>query len=436
MRSCPAGVANQRRTSGRDRVPRYSAYTLGAVFLSDVPSAGDRARLQWWVSQYTGVPLPAGHAYKNAAPMVDDGSAPSSTATASATLDAVGAAGTASAGIAAAAAFTLAPISLAASMRAEIAGEGRVALGGISATGGGGALTVAEGGGKFAPFSGAAAGSGSCTADAAATLASLPASASGVNAASSTASSLVSIGSVSTARLGISGDAFASTPEFVGSATAGTDASRPTGARTASAAATLGDIGATAAAHVVTGGRAGATLAGILSSGSATLGTAATAAWKIGPVGGNSSAAALATASAHAILSGVGGFATGADLVAALPSAVNIYRPVTPVRIVRPTSPIRIVIAKGHRAMQWSPKRTVDRVTRGVNWARFLGDDEIVSATAHATNDIQVDQHGVIGKVQTFRLSGGQPGIALVTCSILTRNGEEIHDEVPLAITR
>lgn len=412
-------------------------YTLGAVFLSEVPSADDRARLQWWVSGYTGVPLPTGHAYKNAAPMVDDGSAPSSTATASATLGAVGAMGTASAGIAAAAAFTLAPMGLAATMHAEIAGEALIALGGITATAtaGAAALTVADGAGTFAPFGGSAVGSGSCTADAAATLASLSASASGVNAASGTASALVSIGSVSTARLGIAGDAFASTPEFVGSATAGTDASRPTGARTASAAATLGDIGAIAAAHVVTGGRAGATLGGIMSSGSATLGTAATAAWKIGPLGGTSTAAALATASAHAILSGVGGFATGADLVPALPSAVNIYRPATPVRTVRSISPIRIVIAKGNRVMQWSPKRAVNKAIRGVDWARFLGDDEIVSSTAEATDGVKVDQQGVIGKVQTFRLSGGQPGTAFVTCSIWTRNGEEIHDIVPLTVT-
>ncbi len=421
------------------------------------PSADDILRLQGWLSWDTGdngASLPADHPYKSAAPMVSEGDASPIAGTAAPALANVGSTGTAALRIMAAAALTVGAIGSTGEGRAQIAGQASTTLAAIVAEGGGGLRIAGDGAASL--------GSITCTSNAATPLAgALGAPLGAVTcAAAGTAPILAAapialdpIATVSAARADIRGAVAAS----LGNVTTATDTGRA--AQSAGAlAATLDQITGTAVSQARIAATAVMPLGTVQSAGQGRSAIAGQALSSIGgldliasgigrisgassiPLGLVTSAATgkVATYGQAAVrLGGILATAAGtnSDLVLALPSAVNICRAPTPVRTVRPTSPTRIIIAKGNRVMQWSPKRAVNRSIRGVDWARFLGDDEIVSSTAEATDGVKVDQQGVIGKVQTFRLSGGQPGTAFVTCSIWTRNGEEIHDVVPLTVT-
>lgn len=421
------------------------------------PTADDLRRLEGWLSWDTGdagASLAAGHPYKAAAPMVDDGAPSGITGAALPALADVQSNGAAALKIVAAAALAVGAICIVADGRAPVAGRLTAALGDIVSEGAGG-LRVA--GTATVPL-----GDVACAATAALPLTAITGgralapitcvSAGITPSLASVSIALDPIGTISAARTDIRGTVAA----VLNSVTSATDAGRAPGA-SATLAAALGAVGAEARSQARIAASVTDTLGAVQSAGLGAAEIRARVSQALGSISVHAHGASPGSGAASIVLDGVRSTApaalrlTGATAGtlgpvvlgshasefnwAPTPAARTAAAPAQ-VRVAFTTRQVRLLYAsKDNRMLIWPTKRVAEVLDYALDWSARIGDEAIVSSKATVRGDmVTIDRDRHDGKVQQVWLAGGVNGVGHVILQVTTDAGRVYEEAVQLSV--
>ena len=433
-----------------------SHHLLRRIWGYGTPSAADWQRLEGWASWDSGdngASLVDGHAYKTAAPTIDDGTggATGATGTAATTLAAVTAASTALLAIAGAAAVTLSPIGSTSASSAAITAQAASTLDGISAAGAGGLAVSGSGAAALGPVTGAAAGALPITGTAATQIGSVTAAASGTLPVSGAASAtLRQITTIAAARADISGTASTTLGPVIAHGTGGTGqlttgqgaivlapvTAAAAGALpiSATAAAPLGAITAAGAGQLAARGQAAGTLGAVTAAAVGSAPRAAGAAVQLEPIS--------AIAAGVLPITGIGAATLGSIAITAT-AIGDPDRPVGPAIILPqhrfvvparqrsftvPRRPRAFIIRKG-TCMSSITKYPAEERQYQADWTADLAGQTITGEPAASSSDptLIVDGVDMAGAVMKFWLRGGTSGrAATITFVAPTSGGEDL----------